>query len=59
MRLWLFAAGLLGAILVGLGLLAAPLLIPVIFGEVWWSWVLMGAAIFAVISFFAALSEWL
>lgn len=57
LRNWMLAVGALGAVLLVLGLLAAPMLLPVLLGETWWVFVLMGFAYLLVISFICAVGE--
>lgn len=54
---WLFAAGALGAVCLLLGLLAAPMLLPILLGETWWAFAFMGLAYFVVISLIVAVLE--
>ena len=54
---WVRASFALGVIALLIGLLAAPMLLPVLLGEAWWVFALMGLAYLCVVSFIVAVVE--
>lgn len=59
LRSWGFAALLLGGVVGLMGVLAAPLAIPFLLGETWWSFALMGFVLLIVVSFIVGLGTWI
>lgn len=59
LRTWLRCIAALGGVALVLGLLGAPMLLPVLLGDTWWVFVLMGFALFFVVSFVVTVLEWL